>query len=297
MAEGLIHEEDQDMRPNIRTIRRAGRTAAVAALFAATFTGCGGGGGGSVADVPAPATAPSPAPAPAPVPAPSVAGAAEGLWREDTGSFHRYALVEADGQFWGIPSVNFFGNSDLEVYKGAAAAASGNATGTFKDVATKGCELLYTCTMSGVASGSKLTVSAVQSSSGHSIPLWSFDGNKDSSYSTQAAVSQVSGTWNATAVMPANFNATGQLTVGSSGEISVLSVGGCSFTGSIAPVSGKGYFRLTLSSVGGACATNVTASQVTGVAFKTTVTGVAPVLHVMWHNPSLSQFFWSSGVK
>ena len=281
--------------------RRASRLA-LAVVFAAVAAGCGGGSGSGGADTTGtnpPAPAPSPSPPPPPAPAPGVVGAAEGIWEDNTLSTTRYALVEADGQLWGLPGVSPFNvPAGVEVIKGSVAATSaGNVTGTFRDILARSCELVYTCTVSGLASSSQLTLNGGESLGSSTIPGWTFSGTKEANYSTQAAVSQIVGTWNMSAMFPANFTAAGALTVGSTGAVSVTNIGGCSFAGTLTPAAGRNYFHLALSSVGGTRATGMTASQATGVAFATSLTGLPPVLHVLWHNTSLSQALWAGGTK
>jgi hypothetical protein len=272
----------------------------LAALFAACAAGCGGGGDDTVAGAPAPAPAPGGAPAPSPAPAVGVAGTAEGLWREDSAGGSRYLLVESDGQLWGIPfaqSPFFVGASNTEAFKGNITASGGSASGTFKDVALLSCGTVYTCDIAGTSTASQLALTGQKKVSGAIVPGWTLTGKPDAGYATAANVSQIAGTWSMAALFPGNFFASGALSVTSAGVVSAASIGGCAFSGTAAPVAGKGYFKLSMNSVSGGCATGVTAGQVTGVAYQITAAGRAPVLNVEWHGANTNQFFWSSGSK
>lgn len=228
---------------------------------------------------------------------PSALVGAEGLWRSGAGVGARYLLVEPDGQLWGIPTATLTGGSTLDAFKGTVSLSGTTVSGSYNDVITKQCALLYTCSVSGTKSATQLSLSGVKSLSGSTIPDWSYSGTPDATYSTSAQISQVAGTWNMTGALPSNFLAGGSLTIGGGGSVTVSNIGGCSFSGTLTPVTGKGYYRLSVSSVGGSCGTGITASQIRGVAFRIVSAGRPDVLSVMWHVTSFSQYFWSTGVK
>lgn len=257
----------------------------------AVLAACGGGGGA------APATTTTATPVA--TPAATAAGTAEGIWRELAGSYS-YALVEPDGQLWGLTTVSaisYTGSGVIFAEKGQIAVASGNISGTFRDVIARSCELIYTCKVTGLSSAGQLSAAGGKtiSTSTVSVPDWSFTGTRESSYSAAASLTVLSGTWTMQAANPANFSAQGPLVITSAGAISVANIGGCAFSGSLTPVAGKGYFRLNATTVSGTCASGVTASQVNGVVYQTDIAGKPSALHVMWHNPAMSQYFWAAG--
>ena len=281
-------------------------TKAIGAIFicvstVALMAACGGGGGGA----PEPTTSSGTnigtgtgITTPTTPVTPSILGV--GLWREADSSAFNYMLVEPDGQMWGITRVSTISNVGSTIFaeKGQISVASGSISGTYSDVNQKSCALLYTCKVTGLASATLFSAAgskSIPSASTLQIPDWSFNGSPEPSYSVAATVSALAKTWTVDASIASNFDAQGSLVIGTSGSITVTNIGGCSFAGSLTPVSGRGYFRLSLSSVNGTCASGVLASQINGVAFKTDVAGRPSSLHVMWHNPTLTQYFWGVG--
>lgn len=272
------------------------------ALMAAMAAGCGGGGGGTEAGPQTP-TDPSPpvSPSPGPTPAASTAGAAEGLWKEvKNGERIRYVLVEPDGQLWGIPQTDTFlpDAQSGEAIKGSVSASSGTVSGTFSEVALGGCIGAEACLVTGLSTSSDLALNGVFKDRGFTLPRWSFSGVPDARYRTAASLAEFAGTWNVGAYIPGNMFAGGAVTITSTGAISASNVSGCAFEGSLRAVNGTGYFKVSLSSVSGTCASGVTPAQVTGVAFLAGVQNrAAPVINIMWHGADPTRHFWSSGTK
>jgi hypothetical protein len=252
-----------------------------------TLTACGGGGGAVT-----PATPITPAPIVA------TTGAAEGIWKESAGTYN-YVLVEHDGQAWGLTQVSpiTYTGFVFSAVKGQITTTAGNISGSYRDVIVGSCAALYTCKVTGLASATQLSVAGGKTFgvSSASVPDWSFTGAPEVSYLTAASLAAVSGIWTMDAVNPSNFSAQGPLVISSVGAISVANIGGCSFSGTLIPVSGKGYFRLNATTVNGTCSSGTTASQINGVAFKTDIAGKPSALHVMWHNTTMSQYFWAVG--
>ncbi|WP_342619777.1 hypothetical protein [Rhodoferax sp. GW822-FHT02A01] len=278
-------------------LRRKARSLLFSMTVAGLVSGCGGGGGGGA---PSTTTQSNTTTTTSQTTTVTATAGVEGLFKDASQTRLRYLLVEPDGQLWGTPSVLYSTGSTslgvaLEANKGNISATSGNVTGTYKDIIGLTCSFLYTCTVSGLSSPTQLSVSGSKSLSGSTIPDWSFTGTPEASYSVQAAASDIAGTWNMNAALPSNMAAFGTLTVSSTGAVTVTNIGSCAFTGTLTPVTGKGYFRLTVSTVAGTCATGTTAAQINGVAFKTSVTGKPSVLNVMWHNTNQSQYFWAAG--
>ena len=259
---------------------------------AAMLAACGGGGGGAAPTITTVT--------PTTTPAAAAAGTAEGIWRELAGNYS-YVLVEPDGQLWGLTNVSAISYTGTVIFaeKGQIAVASGNVSGTYRDVISRSCELIYMCKVTGLSSRSQLSAAGGKtiSTSTVSVPDWSFTGTPEASYATAANLAVIAGTWTMQAANPSNFSATGPLVITSAGAISVANIGGCAFSGNLTPVAGKGYFRISAATVGGTCATGVTASQINGVAYQTDIAGKPSALHVMWHNPSMSQYFWAVGKK
>jgi hypothetical protein len=287
------------------------------ALATLGVAACGGGGGDPVptaapttapatAGTPAAPTPPSPAPAPAsPAPAPSAPGL-DGIWVELQGApsgfgggLLRHVLVDTSGRLWGIPNATFGSNGAqahvLEALQGDISAAGGNVSGSFFDINTKTCGLIYTCQVSGLLTASQLTLAGAKSAFGSSLPDFSFSGARDPAYATQAALSSIAGTWDTRASLATSLSASGSVVVSASGAVSVSNIGGCAFTGQLTPVSGKGYFTLALSSVSGTCSTGVVPSQVNGVAYTVRDSTGRAYLNLMWHSTGFGRYFWGTG--
>jgi hypothetical protein len=229
-----------------------------------------------------------------------VAGAAEGLWKEvDVFGNVRYLLIEPDGQLWGIPKIlrSLQFPKNLDAIKGTVAAPERRVSGVYRDVVGRAPAFTYTRSVSGLAGAVDLELVGLKFLGGVPLPDWSYTGTRDASYSVPASLAQISGTWSMEAVLPANFSVMGALTIDGAGAMTVANIGGCTFAGTIEPVSGKGYFRIRLAAVGGICASELTSGQVVGVAYHTLIPRRPPTLHVMWHNPSLSHYFWASGLR
>ena len=268
------------------------RIALVSIGFAGLVGIVGSGGGGSDT-----AAATTPPPQPSPVQAP------EGIWKDSLQPIEpRYVLVEADGQMWGIPSVIYMATIPrvsvaFEAVKGQLATSAGNVSGTYNNIVARDCAPIYACRFSGLYSGGQLSFAGTKNASGAAIPNITFAGAAQGTYAAQATVADVAGNWGMSVAMPSDFAARGLLVVTSAGVITVPNISGCSFTGQLVPVVGKGYFRIAATAVAGTCAAGTIASQINGVLFQITETGKPQVLHVMWHNADQSQYFWSAGTK
>lgn len=265
----------------------------VASLALVALAGCGGGGGGSPSTTESATTPTAPS-------APTLSIGA-GLWRDaNSSSNYRYVLVEPDGQMWGITQVSAISNigSALFAEKGQLSITAGNISGSYLDLNGKACSNLYTCRVTGLATAALFSASgskSIPSVSQAQIPDWSFNGSPQASYSVAVNFSALVGSWSTAASIASNFDAEGFMVVSPTGSITATNIGGCGFVGSLVPVSGKGYFRLSLSSVSGSCGSGAVASQINGVVFKTDITGRPSSLHVMWHDPTLTRYFWGVG--
>ena len=268
----------------------ASRSESLATLFAAVAVLALGACGGTP-------------PPPPPPPSPSPSAHPEGIWKDATQALEpRYVLVEPDGQTWGIPSVIYLSTIPtvsvaFEALKGQLTLTGNNVTGTYNNIVARDCAPIFACNFAGLSSGGQLSLAGTKNASGTTIPNVTFSGAAQGTYVAQATVAQVTGTWFMKAAMPSDFGAQGQLFVTLAGVMTVPNISGCSFTGQLTPVAGKGYFRIAASAVNGTCATGTTASQINGVVFKITETSKPPVLHVMWHNADQSQYFWSAGTN
>ncbi len=233
-------------------------------------------------------------------PVQGVAGPAEGLWIESLygGSGSTYVLVEPDGQMWGFPDDSVpFGTPSIGSWvpiKGNISAAGGTVTGTFRDVLTPSCSLVYTsCPVSGLASSTSLSVSGAYQGL---VPAFSFNSTKR--VSSTATVSVPVGTWTMAASMTGVLiGAQGTLIIGADKSVTVSNISGCAFSGTLNTVPSGQYFRLSVSAVSGVCSTGITAGQINGVVFQTTDLRPNGALYVMWHDSAYNRAFWAAGYK
>ena len=182
--------------------------------------------------------------------------------------------------------------SDLDAIKGNLSASAGSVSGTFRDVLTLGCDVQYqsNCPISGLATVTSLSLTGAYAGVVRRI---SFYGTKLTSGTAAVPV----GTWNTDTAMTGNFMAKGAIVIGADKSLTVTNVGGCAFSGALVSVANAPYFRLNVTSVTGACANGISATQINGVVFVTTDLRPMGVIHVLWHDTAYKQAFWSSGLK
>jgi hypothetical protein len=188
-------------------------------------------------------------------------GTAEGLWlgTTDTGRTMT-GLVLDDGTYWFIYTV--VGNN--AVIAGVAQGTGSSNQGAFKSSNGKDFNLEGLGILNFSLSGHYTQKSSLGGSNKYSGSTTTFTAAYDPNYELMPSLASAAGSYSGSAATGGGTEFA-TLVVTSSGAISGVSAGGCSYTGTATPRTHGNVFNVSVTFAGGTCSNGT--STVTGVAY------------------------------